>query len=473
MTSKASRFLPSALCPGIAVLLSLAAPDGATAATFTVTNLADSGPGSLRQAVLDANASLGADQVFFTPGLNGTIALTSGEIVIADSLTVTGPGASMLTVTSTSLPRTRIFRVESPAAAPIDAILSGLTLTEGFSTLPGGAVLAHDENLTILDSVVSDSTSGNFTTTPPLDGCGGNVALIGNAASPIGTLRIVNSTLIGGTSLGDFGRGGNLCVEGGRLLLERSTVSGGSCFAWGGGIILLSPAENSSILNSTISGNTAGTGGGIYVWEPEGNLNLRIESSTISGNSAEEWLGGGGIFLLAASGSLLLRLTTVSNNSAFEGGSILISFHSHAQVQFDHSIVANGAPDDLGGDGLTAATVTANYSLIESPGDILLGANNLIGIDPLLGPLTFNGGPTLTHLPLPGSPVIDAGIPAIPAPPATDQRGLSRIAGPAVDLGSVEAGAVGAVAVPTLSEWSLLLLSGLLLAAGVWRLRAF
>src|SRR6266542_4437929 len=66
--------------------------------TFTVLNLDDSGAGSLRQAVLDANALPGADRIAFAPGVrDGTIALTSGELSIKDDLTIDGPGASRLT----------------------------------------------------------------------------------------------------------------------------------------------------------------------------------------------------------------------------------------------------------------------------------------------------------------------------------------------------------------------------------------
>src|SRR5262249_37503168 len=64
--------------------------------TFLVSNLADSGGGSLRQAVLDANAIPGANQIIFAPGLQGTIALTSGELDITNALTITGPGANQI-----------------------------------------------------------------------------------------------------------------------------------------------------------------------------------------------------------------------------------------------------------------------------------------------------------------------------------------------------------------------------------------
>lgn len=70
----------------------------ASAATFAVTNLNDSGVGSLRQAILDANATLGADMIAFQAGLTGTIILTSGEIEITDALTLNSPGANVLAI---------------------------------------------------------------------------------------------------------------------------------------------------------------------------------------------------------------------------------------------------------------------------------------------------------------------------------------------------------------------------------------
>lgn len=499
MESHLRCLFPPALRPGSAFLLALILTSGAaTAATFTVSNLNDSGPGSLRQAVLDANAAPGADDVVFAPGVSGTITLTfaSGEILITDSLFIHGPAAGALTVSGNH--QTRIFHVESPAAAPIDVTLSGLTLTHGAAShtfLIGGAVFSFGENLTILNSVISDSGAGDGED----DACGGDVGFWG--ASGL-TLRIADSTLTGGAAFGvGVGSGGDLCIVSGKLILERSTLSGGAAYA-GGGLYLQDLTEDSTVSSSTISGNqgftegggiaiasspgvivtidastisgnTAGlqstdpgtsVGGGVYL----GNGDLRIVNSTISGNHATGWGGG-----ISNGGSkLLLRLTTVTGNTASRlGGSILIGGLS--EVELDHAIVANGAPEDLA--SLPPAdpplTVTANYSLVEAPGSVLLaGAHNLVGVDPLLGPLANNGGPTPTHLPLPGSPVIDAGDPAIPSPPPTDQRGFQRIVGAAVDLGAVEVGAqiIGA---PTLSPLGIAVLSVLLFGAGVWRLR--
>ena len=471
--------------PCLALTLALAVADQAAAATFTVTNLADAGSGSLRQAVLDANAAAGADDVVFAPGLSSVIVLASGEIAITDPLVINGPGAGVLTVSGAT--QSRIFHVDNGAAGAIDVTLSGLTLTEGYAQGPGGAVLAADENLTIRNSVIADSRSEQPSV--PETGCSG-----GNIASPSfsGTLRIEFSTVTGGVATAPDGssRGGNICAM--NLIMERSTVSYGSA-DYGGGLYGLG-----SIHRSTISYNTATRGGGIAgnpILEAstvEGNsatdlggglylFYLSFEAaainSTISGNMAREgagiyvWGGGEGTPL-----SVVVRLTTIVYNAATErGGSIGRMGFTFTDVFIDHSILANSLPEDLEAAKFDFQFEITN-SLIETvTGPVLVPHNNILGVDPLLGPLADNGGPTPTYGPLPGSPVIDAGDPAIgsnqnfPPPPATDQRGFARIVGPAVDLGSVEIG--GIVEVPALSQIGLLVLSALLLAIGVWRLR--
>jgi len=107
--------------------------DRALPSVFTVTDLADSGPGSLRQAILDANAQPGTDLIDFASGLQGTIALTSGQLDITDSLLVTGPGAQQLAVSGTDV--SRVFEISTGVAA----VLDGLTITHGQAE-DGGAI---------------------------------------------------------------------------------------------------------------------------------------------------------------------------------------------------------------------------------------------------------------------------------------------------------------------------------------------
>ena len=112
----------------LVILLALVGA-GVQAATFTVTNLNDSGPGSLRQAVLNANATGGADTIQFQAGLVGTITLTS-NIEITDSLTINGPAASQLTISGNKAQQ--IFYINS-ATNPVAVVaINGLTLRDGF-----------------------------------------------------------------------------------------------------------------------------------------------------------------------------------------------------------------------------------------------------------------------------------------------------------------------------------------------------
>ena len=97
--------------------------------TFTVLNLDDSGTGSLRQAVLDADASAGPNDIVFAHRLHGTITLTSGELDLTGDLTIHGPGADRISISGNHA--SRIFDISAGAAVSI----SGLTLTDPRRTM--------------------------------------------------------------------------------------------------------------------------------------------------------------------------------------------------------------------------------------------------------------------------------------------------------------------------------------------------
>src|SRR5262249_49589942 len=101
--------------------------------TFTVLNLADSDPGSLRAAILAANTNPGADVIDFAPAArDGTITLTSGQLGITDDLTIDGPGADRLAVSGNDA--SRVFRIGSGVTAAI----ADLTITHGRADNGGG-----------------------------------------------------------------------------------------------------------------------------------------------------------------------------------------------------------------------------------------------------------------------------------------------------------------------------------------------
>jgi hypothetical protein len=101
--------------------------------TFTVTNNNDSGTGSLR-ALIAAAAS--GDTIDFSSKLKGeTITLTSGELLITDSVTIDGLGANQLAVSGNNA--SRVFEV----ATGLNVTISGLTITQGYALEQGGGIL--------------------------------------------------------------------------------------------------------------------------------------------------------------------------------------------------------------------------------------------------------------------------------------------------------------------------------------------
>lgn len=436
----------AALTLGVA----LAAGPPAQAATFNVSNLDDAGPGSLRQAIENANAAAGADAVVFQAGLSGTIALSSGQLEITDSVDIQGPGAAALSISAGNA--SRVFYLYN-ASALLDVTISGLTVTGGSAGV-GAGIADFGENL-VLEGV---TITGNAAA-----GDGGGLWANGSAMS----LTLRDSNVTGNTAGSD---GGGIYIEdlGGPLLIQNTVISGNDAGGEGGGIYLYGPDGDTTIEGSTISGNTAGgLGGGIYLYDTDGGTHtLRgttvsgnsatrggglflygpdhpvvIENSTISGNQATAG-NGGGVYLYSLYGSFTIRHSTVAGNSATGTGGGL--FTRTGPLAVEHTIVGNNtaaANPDLG----TAAdgSFALAFSLVETPGTANLGDNggNVFNQDPQLGPLQDNGGPARTHLPAATSPAVNAGNPAFAPPPSTDQRGFPRVAGGRIDIGAVEIGA--------------------------------
>src|SRR5688572_27176164 len=118
---------------GAAVALgaAVAFAPAADAATFPVTNLNDAGPGSLRDAVAQANLGADLDRVTFAPGLTGTITLTTGQIGIEAAIDIQGPGAGTLAVSGNDNSRIFLLNTDATGSSRDPVSISGLTLTDG------------------------------------------------------------------------------------------------------------------------------------------------------------------------------------------------------------------------------------------------------------------------------------------------------------------------------------------------------
>ena len=456
----------------IATLILTISAINAMAATFTVTNTNDSGAGSLRQAILDANAAAGADTVVFNATFNTTqtITLTGGVIAITRDLTITGTGANLLTVSGNNA--SRIFTVPEDLTIPQTPIfpivsMSGMTLTQGNSltgVAPGlGGAIYNKGTLTITNLVVT----GNSST-----GGGGGIF---SAAST--TLNVINSTISNNTALGTFagagtaargggginsfgtasisgstisgnkatdtsvGFGGGLVNEG-NLTVTNCIVTGNSATNNGGGISNNATGANQflTITNSTISNNTGNSdssivlppanGGGLYLEttsttnisnstinsnavlgvgsqtiavgygggiEVQGTLNLT--NSTVSGNFAGGDSGGINDSSSGPGNIVTINGSTIVNNRASSNfGGIYTDGTSTTILKIRNSIVANntgGQAPDIGGQ-----IESQGYNLFKNTtGTAITGitTGNIIGVDPLIGALSYNGGATRTH----------------------------------------------------------------------------
>jgi CSLREA domain-containing protein len=371
---------------------------------------------TLREAIAFANSGeAGVDPVVtFAPGVVGTIESLDPSFLITNNLTIQGPGADVITISGggnahTSVSLVPIFEVRSGTAK-----ISGLTVSHGLGMGHirmnlwtyeqgmfdcGGAVFMSGGDLTVEDC--------NFTD---------NKARYGSAIYVKDGSLTVKGGKFSDTDLRLTGIGGAIFVQFGTALIDGTTITD-NIMAAGGGITV--ETGHLTARNSTISGNSAkeGFGGGIQVLYGTAT----IENCTISGNtssfiSATPGIsGGGGVDIRFETASVTISNSTITGNSAAYGGGILNKGH----LSLYNSIVAGnsllgGSGKDIYGrtwDGQNT-TITGGYNLVEDVHyTTFTAATNVLGVAPLLGPLQNNGGPTLTHAPLPGSPALDAGDP--------------------------------------------------------------
>jgi beta-glucanase (GH16 family) len=353
---------------------------------ITVTNLSDSGNGSLRQALEDI--AIGGT-IAFDPGLaGGTITLTSGPLVPSKNVTIDASDAPGLILDGGGSDRVLIVD------AGVTVNLAHLTVTNGYGWQLAGGIL--NNGMLTLDHVV---VSGNTMATDAGDWWQGGGGIYNGEGA---TFNLVDSSVVNNTA------------------------------AWSGGGVYAFFNTDISVVRSTISGNVAhDVGGGIRSLG-----NGQIVNSTISGNTATGWYGGA---LFVTDGTVSLTNVTVADNVSPAGAPADLFVgtfgESSATLTLVNTIVASSQDNCFFAPwGSGAVTLAADHNNVFTDGTCFAGATDQVVTDVGLGSLGDNGGPTLTHALLAGSPAIDAGDTSIC--PATDQRGVPRDA--ACDVGSFE-----------------------------------
>jgi CSLREA domain-containing protein len=462
--------------------------DRSVPSTFTVNTTQDdltpaNGKFSLREAITRTNTTAGDDVIVvpagvFKLGQPGTDedANLGGDLDITDAVTIQGAGAGLTIIDAQRLDR--VIDVFGSAPSSIKVVLQGITVRRGNVSSHGGGIRVGNADLVVRDSAITANRAVNS---------GGGIS--NGSAQGTGNVRVIRTTIalnVGGQEgggIGVLGDGSALTVNhctirrniggfGGGInatsgTVTNSTITGNTATLAGGGF----DGSTVTMTGCTVSGNTGGStgGGGIFVFTailskctvsgnstagPSGGIGAgtaTLSKCTVSGNSAgyngggiaattatvtsctiagnSAGTNGGGVWAQEAT----LLNVTVAENSAHTGGGL---FHNPGGAfSVKNTIVALNLVDATGtAPDLSGVFTDGGHNLIgigSGSTGIFTGLNgNFVGtmansIDPKLGPLQNNGGPTKTMALLSGSKAIDAGDNA--GAPGVDQRGYPRV----------------------------------------------
>jgi hypothetical protein len=243
-----------------------------------------------------------------------------------------------------------------------------------------------------------------------------------------GTLTVSNSSLPGNTASGSYGFGGGI-LNRGTLTVSNSTLSANSAIFYGGGIFNINGTL--TVSNSTLSANSAVYGGGIYNLFYLSTYPVTLTNVTITANRANHsgpFGSGGGLYV--EGGSPVLHNTLIAGNFTGATGTTRDDVSGSGGPHGDSGPLDPGGDYNLIGDGthMIGLTNGVNGNLVGSAA---------VPINPRLGPLQDNGGPTMTHALLAGSPALNAGNQSQLG--VADQRGVVRAGG--VNIGAYQASA--------------------------------
>ena len=383
----------------------------APAAVFTVVNTDDAGPGSLRDAITQANSGSGGDTITFTT--NGVIRLNSSLPSLAQDVTITGPGATNLVINGQQAHS--ILAVE----VNVQSLLSGLTFADGLGATGGGAAV-NDGRLTLRGCIFANNAATN-----------GGGAILNRGGLTIEACNFVSNRVVGlpGVSVastnipagtGNNGQGGALFSISGLVYLTNCTFSGNEVIGGKGG-------DN----EREGGGGTGGGGfGGAICFEKGG---LIMVNCTLTGNLARGGAGGTVLGDLGPPGP---------DGFGVAGG--FFSKYVPANANLLNTIIAGNScstnPAALYRPDVRGYLVSLGGNLVQDTNGLstALLTNDIVNVSPLLAPLGDNGGPIPTHAFATNSPALDAGVAEGAA--LLDARGVIRPQGLGVDIGAYEWG---------------------------------
>lgn len=471
------------------------------AAVFTVTNGDDAGPGSLRSAIIQANAQAGADEINFDASVT-TITINSSSLDITDTLTINGIGKDAFTIVNEITNDPELFFINAT-----NLNLNNLTLQQTASAF--GVPISNLDGTVICDSI---NFEGHPNATAPVqfaEFTGGALTLRdahlngnGVPANTNAAIDLLDAQLTTErTTIEGFyaTSGAVIRTEDGQITLQDTTISNNTAAQFGGAILSLNDTitirrsvfENNSafegaalssiqsqiliddslfkdnetetqggaiwdsessliIRGTTFSGNTAKNGGALFLNKSV----LQTINTTLSGNRAAE---SGGAIYLNQDGSSNISSTTLADNVANIEGGALYAPNALENTIVNSVLSRNSAPTSPN----IAGEAQLSFSFVSNDAGANIRAlsdSNQVGSDgatlnSTLGSLSDNGGlkvgsqsntTLLTHAILEGSSLIDAGdasaLYSAEMLPGTDQRGsgFPRVRDSGLDIGAVE-----------------------------------
>lgn len=397
----------------------------AWADSYTVTNTNPSGPGSLRQAILDANANPGYDTVDFS--VSGTIVLTGALPAVDDDLTIDGPGAEQLAVSGDG--RYRVLQINESVNVTIEAI----TIRDGYvSSGSKGGGIWNQGTLTLYATDVVSNVAGygggiaNEDTLVLSDtNVISNAANFGGGVHSFHTFDQPSFTLLGGVIGYNYARigGGGVTVASGEATLNGGQIIHNETVDWGGGLYI--NRGNVTLSGAEIVSNSATRfGGGVYLGWPEAALNQ--VGGIIGYNTARE--RGGGVFV--DGGSVMLNGGQIVRNRADYGAGVHLD---HGSGTLSGTLVLSNTADEQGG-GVFVRQSSASFTQMAGVIAHNAGSDRGGGVYVASGHGIFNGGQNVDNTASQGSALYNANG-AISITAAITLTGDVHQAGGACDAG--------------------------------------